>query len=149
MMLKETLIEIYERDLQKVIGEIKLYKTDVDLWKLEDGISNSGGNLALHLIGNINHFFGANLGKTDYKRERDLEFSDKNVSRNDIVENLGNTILVLKETLSNLSDEDFGKDYPEELGGKSNKTLAIIIHMLTHLNYHLGQINYHRRFISV
>ncbi|CAN5686570.1 hypothetical protein BH20ACI4_BH20ACI4_17190 [soil metagenome] len=148
MILNETLIEIYERDLQKVIGEIKLYKTDEDLWKLENGISNSGGNLALHLIGNIKHFFGANLGKTGYKRERDLEFSDKNVSRDDIVENLENTILVLKETLSNLSDEDFDKDYPEELGGKSNKTLAIIIHMLTHLNFHLGQINYHRRFFS-
>lgn len=148
MMLKETLIEIYERDLQKVIGEIKLYKTDEDLWKLEDGISNSGGNLALHLIGNINHFFGANLGKTGYKRERDLEFSDKNISRDDIVKKLENTILVFKETLSNLSDEDLHKDYPEELGGKSNKTLAIIIHMLTHLNYHLGQINYHRRFFS-
>ncbi|MGI9056107.1 MAG: DinB family protein [Pyrinomonadaceae bacterium] len=147
-MLKETLIEIYERDLQKVIGEIKLYKTDEDLWKLEDGISNSGGNLALHLIGNINHFFGANLGKTGYKRERDLEFSDKNISRDDIVKKLENTILVFKETLSNLSDEDLHKDYPEELGGKSNKTLAIIIHMLTHLNYHLGQINYHRRFFS-
>ena len=62
-MLKNTLIQIYENDLKKVIGEIKLYQTDEDLWRLENGITNSGGNLALHLVGNINHFFGANLGQ--------------------------------------------------------------------------------------
>ena len=45
--------------------------------KLESDISNSGGNLALHLIGNINHFFGANLGGTGFVRKRDLEFSNK------------------------------------------------------------------------
>lgn len=147
-MLKETFIHLYERDLQKVIEEINLYKSDEDLWKLSDGISNSGGNLALHLIGNINHYFGANLGNSGYKRERDLEFSDKNISKNEIIEKLENTISVLKETLNNLADEDFQKDYPEELGGGTQKTLPVTIHMLSHLNYHLGQINYHRRLFS-
>ena len=113
MMLKNTLLQIYENDLKKVIGEIELYKNDEDLWRLENGITNSGGNLALHLVGNINHFFGANLGKTGYKRERDLEFSDKNVSREVIIEKLENAISVLRETFNNLTDEDFQKDYPK------------------------------------
>lgn len=147
-MLKETLTGLYERDLQKVIEEIKLYGSDEDLWKLDEGISNSGGNLALHLAGNINHFFGANLGNTGYERERDLEFSDKNVSKNEIIERLENAISVLKETLNNLSDDDFHADYPEELGGEKQKTFAVVIFMLSHLNYHLGQINYHRRLLS-
>lgn len=147
-MVKETFIHLYERDLQKVIEEIKLYKSDEDLWKLNEGISNSAGNLALHLIGNINHYFGANLGNTGYKRERDLEFSDKNVSKNEIVEKLENTISVLKDTLNNLADEDFHKDYPDDLGGGTQKTFGVVIHMLSHLNYHLGQINYHRRILN-
>ena len=79
--MRETIAKIYEQNLRKVIDEINQYEREEDLWKLEDGISNSGGNLALHLIGNINHFFGANLGKTGYVRQRDLEFSDKNVSK--------------------------------------------------------------------
>jgi hypothetical protein len=148
-MVKETFLHLYERDLQKVIEEIKLYKSDEDLWELSEGITNSGGNLALHLIGNINHYFGANLGNTGYKRERDLEFSEKNVSREAIVEKLENTISVLKETLNNLSDEDFKNEYPEELGDGKQKTFGVVIHMLSHLNYHLGQINYHRRLFSV
>lgn len=147
-MLKETFIHLYERDLQKVIGEINLYKSDEDLWKLREGISNSGGNLALHLIGNINHYFGANLGKTGYIRERDLEFSDKDVSREIIIEKLERTITVLKESLESLSDEDFQNIYPENLGGRTQATFGVVIHLLSHLNYHLGQINYHRRLLA-
>ncbi len=147
-MLKETFIHLYERDLQKVIEEINLYKSDEDLWKLREGISNSGGNLALHLIGNINHYFGANLGKTGYIRERDLEFSDKDVSREIIIEKLERTITVLKESLESLSDEDFQNIYPENLGGRTQATFGVVIHLLSHLNYHLGQINYHRRLLA-
>ncbi len=147
-MMNELLIQLYENDLNKVIKEIELYENDEDLWKLESNITNSGGNLALHLIGNINHFFGANLGGTDYKRERDLEFAGKNISSDEIVEGLKNAIEVLRNTLENLSEDDFEKDYPEELGGKVHKTETIVLYMLTHLNYHLGQINYHRRLLS-
>jgi uncharacterized damage-inducible protein DinB len=147
-MLKETFIQIYEMDLQKIINEVNLYENEADLWKLSNGITNSGGNLALHLIGNINHFFGANLGGTDYKRERDLEFSDKNVSREQLVRSLENVIEVLKNALGKLSDEDFQDVYPEELGGRTLNNFAVVAYMLSHLNYHLGQINYHRRLFS-
>ncbi len=147
-MLKEILIQSYESDLQNVIKEIELYESEADLWKVEEGITNSGGNLALHLIGNINHYIGATLGNTDYKRQRDLEFSAKNTSRAEIIEGLENTINVVKETVNNLSDEDFQKEYPEQFGGQTHETLSVIIRMLSHLNYHLGQINYHRRLLS-
>ncbi len=147
-MLKEILIQRYESDLQNVIKEIELYKTEADLWKLEEAITNSGGNLALHLIGNINHYIGGTLGNTDYKRQRDLEFSAKNTSRAEIIEGLENAINVVKKTLDNLSKEDFHKEYPETFDGQTHETLSVIIRMLSHLNYHLGQINYHRRFLS-
>ena len=147
-MLKETLIQIYENDLNRVIAEVEKYKSDEDLWREDERIPNSAGNLALHLIGNIKHFFGTNLGNTGYIRERDLEFSDKNVSRSEIVKGLKEASEVLKTSLSNLSDEDFNGDYPEELYGGVQKTSVIAVYMLSHLNYHLGQINYHRRLLS-
>ena len=147
-MLKETLIQIYEADIKKVIGEIEKYVNEEDVWKLADGITNSGGNLALHLIGNIKHFFGANLGKTGYVRARELEFADKDVSRADLVAGLEEASKVLKDALNGLSDEQFEAEYPEEIFGGGHKTSAIAIYMLSHLNYHLGQINYHRRLLS-
>lgn len=147
-MIKETLIQIYERDIRKVIEEINLYKTEADLWRTQGEITNSGGNLALHLIGNINHFFGAVLGGTNYVRERDLEFSQKEISRAEIVEGLENAVKILKNTLNAFTEEDFEKDFPQEFGGEVHKTFFVITYMLSHLNYHLGQINYHRRFLS-
>jgi hypothetical protein len=147
-MLKETFIQIYEMDLRKVIGEINLYENEADLWNSEAGITNSAGNLALHLIGNINHFFGAVLGRTGYIRERDLEFANKNVSREEIVKKLEDTIEVMKNALGSLSDEDFQKIYPEDFRDMRPKILAVVTYMLSHLNYHLGQINYHRRLLQ-
>ncbi|MEZ5345367.1 MAG: DUF1572 family protein [Pyrinomonadaceae bacterium] len=147
-MIANTLVSIYENDLKKVIAEIGSYRSDADLWKTSGEITNSGGNLALHLIGNINHFFGANLGKTGYRRDRDLEFSENDKSRDEIVKKLEETILVLHSSLGSLSDDDLSSDYPEEFGGKIQSVFAVATYMLSHLNYHLGQINYHRRLLT-
>jgi hypothetical protein len=146
--MNEAFFEIYSLDLQKVIREIKSYENEADLWNLKDGISNSGGNLALHLIGNLNHFFGAVLGETGYRREREREFAGKDMTRDEIVEELEKCIGMLKNVFDGLTDEDLQENYPEEFGGEPRKTVEIVIYMLSHLNYHLGQINYHRRLLA-
>jgi len=147
-MIKEALLEIFERDLGKLKEEISLYTNENNLWKTEKQISNSGGNLALHLIGNLNHFIGATLGNTGYVRERDNEFSDKNIPVQKILDNIDATIIVVKNTLSNLTAEDFEKVFPLEKHGQIVKTDFMLLHLLAHLEYHLGQINYHRRLIE-
>ena len=146
--MKEVLLNIYERDLQKLTKEINLYQNEEDLWKTTADITNSGGNLCLHLIGNLKHFFGVNLGGTDFIRTRDAEFSSKNVSRSEILTEIENAAGIVATTLQNLTDEDLEKDYPEPHHGEIVKTKWMLIHLLTHFDYHLGQINYHRRFIS-
>jgi len=147
-MIKEALIEIFERDLLKLKEEISLYKEENKLWITEKNISNSAGNLILHLIGNLNHFIGATLGKTGYIRERDKEFSDKNISRIDLLESIDGTISIVKATLEDLTLEDFEKDFPLEKHGKIVKIDFMLLHLLSHFEYHLGQINYHRRLID-
>ncbi len=71
-MLNELLSEFFERDIIKLKEEIVLYKDETNLWKVENKISNSAGNLCLHLIGNLNHFIGATVGNTGYVRQREL-----------------------------------------------------------------------------
>lgn len=146
--MNEVFFQVYELDLQKVIAEIKQYEKEDDLWIVNDKISNSAGNLALHLIGNINHFFGSVLGNTDYLRDRDGEFGDKNVSLEEIIQRLEACIVILKNVFENLSSEDLENAYPEEFGGEVRTIGTIVIYMLSHLNYHLGQINYHRRLLA-
>jgi len=147
-MLKDALLVIFERDLNKLKNEINLYKNEDDLWIIKGEISNSSGNLCLHLIGNLKHYLGVNLGKTDFIRNREAEFSSKFVSRVELLTEIDKTSVIVAKSLQNLSDEDFEKDYPEAHYGEIVKTEWMLIHLLTHFNYHLGQINYHRRLIS-
>ncbi|MCA1624598.1 MAG: DUF1572 domain-containing protein [Acidobacteria bacterium] len=147
-MLKDSLLEIFERDLNKLKDEINFYEDENDLWTIEKKISNSAGNLCLHLIGNLNHFIGALLGETGFVRDRDAEFSSKTIARKNLVEEIEKTIAVVKNSLNKLSDEDFDKNFPVEKHGKVVKMDFMLLHLLTHFNYHLGQINYHRRLIQ-
>ena len=147
-MLKENLTAIFERDLNKLVEEINLYRDEDSLWIIKEGISNSAGNLCLHLVGNLNHFIGATLGHTGYVRHRDDEFSLKNIPRQDLVTNIKNCALVVKNTLDKLPAEDLDMDFPLEVFGRKVKTDFMLMHLTTHLTYHLGQINYHRRLID-
>jgi len=147
-MLSQTLISLFERDLNRVIDELHLYRSEANIWKAEGNISNSAGNLALHLIGNLKTYIGKRIGNVDYVRNRDLEFADKNVPREKLVADLTDTISIIKDSLKPVSDEDLKKDYPLLVLSERTSTEYFLVHLATHLNYHLGQINYHRRLIE-
>lgn len=146
-MLKEALIEIFERDLKKLITEIGLYKDEKDLWIVKGEISNSAGNLCLHLIGNLNHFIGATLGNSGYVRHRDAEFNLKNILRRQLITDVEHCSAIVKETLNKLPEEDLKKNFPLEPFGKIVNNTEMLLHLYGHLTYHLGQINYHRRLV--
>lgn len=147
-MLAETLSNLFDRDLERLNLEISTYRNEDNLWQTEAGISNSAGNLCLHLLGNLNHFIGAVLGRTGYVRHRDDEFSLRNIPRQDLLLNIENCRLITGEILSGLTTGDMEKDYPLEFQGRILSTFHMLTHLLAHLNYHLGQINYHRRLLE-
>src|SRR5437870_12899107 len=108
-MLKDILLELYERDLNKLKAEIEQYADEADLWKKPGDVPNSAGNLCLHLTGNLQHFFGTVLGGTDYVRDRDAEFSSSGVPREQMLTDIDTTLNVVKTTLANLGDDDLAK----------------------------------------
>ncbi|MCL1668258.1 DUF1572 domain-containing protein [Elizabethkingia ursingii] len=144
----ETLQILFKRDLLKLKTEIESYQSEENIWKISQHISNSAGNLCLHLIGNLNHFIGAITGKTGYIRNREAEFSLKNVPRTQLTEMIDNTILVIESTLSNLNEDDLKKEYPLVVFEDKMSTEFFFTHLTAHLSYHLGQINYHRRLLE-
>ncbi len=139
---------LLERDLNKLIDELNLFNDEKDIWTTLEGISNSGGNLTLHLLGNLNYFIGATLSGTGYVRERDQEFLLKDISRNILVDEINKTILIIKNTLSVLPEKDLEKDFPVAVNGKTYSTAFMLLFILSHLSYHLGQVNYLRRLID-
>jgi uncharacterized damage-inducible protein DinB len=147
-MLQNVLIEIFERDLSKLKAEVEAYANEGDLWRVDGEIANSAGNLCLHLAGNLRHFFGSVLGGTDYVRDRDAEFSSKFVPRAKLLAEVDAAASEVKAVLEKLTDEDLQKNYPIEVFGHPMTTEFFIVHLATHLNYHLGQVNYHRRLLG-
>jgi len=146
-MLTETLKSLFNRDLNKLKVEIESYENESQIWAIDKNISNSAGNLCLHLIGNINTYIGAELGKTGYIRNRPLEFSLQDVPRSEIISKIDEMILVVNNTLDSLTEADLKAIYPQIVFEKEMTTEFFLVHLSTHLAYHLGQINYHRRLI--
>ena len=147
-MITETLIKLFKRDLGKLKVELDLYKNETDLWIATKDISNSAGNLCLHLVGNLNHFIGAVLGDSGYVRQRELEFSIKDIPKSELIRQINDTMLVVEKTLSNLTEDHLQKEYKRRVFEDTMTTEYFLVHLTTHLAYHLGQINYHRRLID-
>jgi uncharacterized damage-inducible protein DinB len=147
-MVIETLQKIFKRDLEKLKQEITSYRQESNLWKVDKSIANSSGNLCLHLVGNLNAYIGAEIGETGYVRNRDLEFSMKNIPQVQLVKMIENTIGVVEEGLSKLNEDDLEKEYPLLVFNEKTSTGYFLIHLTVHLGYHLGQINYHRRLLD-
>lgn len=137
--------EFFKRDLDKLIAEIESYKLDENLWLVDGDIKNSSGNLCLHIIGNLQYFIGSIIGKTGYIRNREAEFSSKNVPKTDLLFYLNETKEVVIRSLENFDQVKLQQDYPIDVFGKKMTFEYFIVHLITHLNYHLGQINYLRR----
>jgi len=142
------LIQLYERDLKKVRAEIEQYENDADLWETADGISNSGGNLCLHITGGLQYLIGAVLGGTGYVRDREAEFTEKSVPRDQLLARIDTTIDSVTSTLAKLTTADFEKPYPLDILGHPMTSEFFVTHLVGHVNYHLGQINYHRRLLA-
>lgn len=148
-MIIESLRSLYSRDLKKLKTEIEAYRNEGAMWKTDQSIANSAGNLCLHLVGNLNHFIGAELGKTGYIRNRELEFSLKDIPQTELLSMAEATTAMVDQVLSQLTPEDLEKEYPLVVFEDKMTTGYFLIHLITHLDYHLGQINYHRRLLDL
>lgn len=147
-ILASSVSNILERDLNKAITEIQAFNTEDNIWILEGQIKNPAGNLSLHIAGAVNHFIGAVLGNNGYIRNREKEFIEKQVPKQEIIENINKAIAAVKEVLPRLNEADMENEFPEKFSGKTFTAGFFLIHLVSHINYHLGQINYHRRIFE-
>lgn len=147
-MLTESLKTLFNRDLNQLKIEIESYQNESNIWTIQKGIANSAGNLCLHLVGNLNTYIGAEFGKTGYIRNRPLEFSLKDIPRAELLSKIQETIVVVDNALNTITEEELKKEYHLLVFENKTSTEFMLIHLTTHLAYHLGQINYHRRLLE-
>ena len=145
--MTDGLVKLFDRELDKLIAELELFESEAALWAGAAGVSNAAGNLALHIVGNLNQYIGVRLGGTDYLRDRSAEFGSRNIPRHELIARVSATKTMLETVLVRLDAAQLEEVYPEEVLGHAMTTRYFLIHLYGHLNYHLGQVNYLRRVL--
>jgi uncharacterized damage-inducible protein DinB len=136
------------RDLGTFEVELAAYPDDASVWTMHPQIPNVAGTLTLHAAGNLRHFIGATLGATGYVRDREAEFSTRNLPRRELLVLLHAARDEVDATLRTLSPARLEEHYPLEIGGTTLSTGQMLVHLATHLSYHLGQADIHRRVVT-
>jgi hypothetical protein len=136
------------RELDALSREIALFPDDASLWQTVPGITNSAGNLACHLTGNLRHFVGKMLGGEPYVRDRDAEFSRRSGTREELLAEIRKTAEVVQKVLSEIPEDRLTEDFPEPLMGMNIRTDLFLLHLCVHAGFHLGQAGYVRRMVT-
>lgn len=147
-MLSTELAALFARDLQRLIQELRAFPDSGSLWQIAPGVTNAAGTLALHLEGNLREYIGRQLGGIEFARDRPLEFSKRGVEHEELIAGIEAVRSAVLRVIEGLSDEQLAAIYPEQVLGVPITTRQFLIHLSGHLNYHLGQIDYLRRFTT-
>jgi uncharacterized damage-inducible protein DinB len=146
--MHRALERILVRDITGLIREIKAYPDDAAVWQTAPGVTNSGGTLALHVAGNMQYFIGAVLNSSGFVRDRDAEFASRGLPRARLLAELKAALSAVEQTLPGLTDTQLAAEYPVPVAGRRVRTSDLLVHLAAHLGYHLGQVDYHRRFVT-
>ena len=147
-MSPDDLHAVLVRDLRALVREVSAYPSDAQLWQELPGITNTGGTLALHRAGNIRHFFGSVLGHNGTERDREREFNARGLTRAAIVAEVELALADADRVIPALTAATLAGPFPIELAGRRIQTARFLMHLCSHLAYHLGQIDYHRRLVA-
>ena len=142
------LIKLFNRDVSVLETEVQLFKQEDNLWRTVGTIKNPAGNLCLHLVGNLNTYIGKNIGHTAYVRNRDAEFALTGIARAELLQKVQETKKIVDASLAKLSEDQLEQLYTEDVLGFKMTNAYFLVHLLAHLSYHVGQINYLRRTLE-
>jgi len=147
-MVSNELAALYARDLARLLQELRAFPDTASVWKTAPGVTNAAGTLALHLEGNLREYIGRQLGHLAYTRQRPLEFSARGVEQAELIARIEAVHEMVPRVVGSLSHGQLDGTYPEPFYGQPITTRQFLIHLNGHLNYHLGQIDYLRRYTT-
>jgi uncharacterized damage-inducible protein DinB len=135
--IKRRLFEESQVRLERCLNEL----SEADIWWRPNENSNSVGNLVLHLCGNARQWIIAGLGGASDKRSRQAEFDERGpISRVELIQKVRDVMSEIDEVLDRLKPEDLAR--PIVVQGFDETGLSILIHVVEHFSYHVGQMAY-------
>jgi uncharacterized damage-inducible protein DinB len=142
------LAALFQRDLTRLSQQLAAFSDDGSVWQTLPGVTNSAGNLVLHLEGNLREYIGRQLGGVPYQRVREREFAESDVSVKELQSRVEALQSYIPGVISKLTNGDLEKLFPEQVFIEPMTTSQFLIHLHGHFNYHLGQIDYLRRVLT-
>jgi len=131
--------------LRDAVKELAAPLSEEQFWRkpLEPG--NSVGHLVLHLTGNLNHFVGAQLGKTGYVRDREREFTNASPpAKAAALGGLDEAVATFRRVVEGLTAEQLAAPHPE---ARLGQVLPGLFHLVSHFALHRGQMSYIVRLV--
>jgi uncharacterized damage-inducible protein DinB len=96
----------------------------------------------------LEHYVGAVLGGSGYVRDREAEFANRGAGRAELRARVGSATAAVDAALAELTSAACDEPYPEVVVGRRVRTGDFLVHLVAHLGYHLGQLDYHRRTVA-
>lgn len=134
---------VFFENMSDNVHELSEKLSEEEIWQKPFDFGNSFGNLVLHVCGNIQHFIGHEISKTDFIRDRESEFNTRNkVSKEVLLEEFDIAITTALSVVYAQNESDWGKD-KIVLGkyGETNRFETFLV-VSGHLFHHLGQMIY-------
>jgi hypothetical protein len=117
--------------------------SEEQFWRKPFSHGNSVGHLVLHLTGNLSYYVGAQIAKTGYVRNRDLEFSEPlKLPKAEVLHKFDETIAMVIAAIEKQSEADWTAAYTAEREPDSKNRVTLFLRCASHLYHHVGQIIY-------
>lgn len=119
---------------------------DQQHWHRPNTNTVSVGNLVLHLCGNVGQWINATLGNRPDHRQRQQEFDLPHMDRRQLMEHLDATLVSATDVIRGLSRADLLRTW--NVQGFQESGLAIVLHVVEHFSYHVGQVTLHTKLLK-
>ncbi len=146
--LREDIARLLLRDLDALRRELELFPDEAAIWRTVPGVTNPAGTLALHGCGNLRHFIGGQLGGSGYVRDRDAEFGRRDVPRAALLAEVDRARADVRDALARIDAAVLDQPFPIPVAGVTLPAGRFLLHLATHLAFHLGQAGYLRRVLT-
>jgi len=115
--------------------------SEEEIWRRPNHETVSVGNLVLHLCGNLGQWLLSTFGGQPDRRERAAEFEEKGpIAKAELLARLRDTMRRTELVLDAVDSATLGQ--LRRVQGFQETGVAILVHVVEHFSYHVGQVSY-------
>jgi uncharacterized damage-inducible protein DinB len=123
--------------IHKCLGLLR----EEEIWLRPNAETVSVGNLVLHLCGNVRQYILSGLGGAPDRRRRQAEFDEQGpLPTAELLARLTALMEEVDQTLDRLDPASLLT--LRRVQGRNESGLSILVHVVEHFSYHVGQISY-------